>query len=59
MVFNKVGKLYMTDLKKYLDKHRYKPVKYTPGFLIQKYRPSYFTLIIHDFLIRYSGEQHA
>jgi hypothetical protein len=37
----------------------YYPARHTPRLWLQKTRPIYFTLVVHDFVVKYTGKQHA
>ena len=46
-------------LEKWLEKEHYFQSKTTPGFWKYKWRPISFSLIVHDFGVKYVGEEHA
>ena len=55
----KSGRIAHDRFKNHLDKHRYQPVKVSPGLWDHKYRPIYFTLNVDNFGIKYVEKQHA
>ena len=46
-------------LKERLTDHGYYEVPHTPGLYTPKTRPIWFTLVVDDFDIKYSGKEHA
>ena len=53
------GKLAHDLLKKHLDKADYFPVQFTSGLWRHVWRPVTFTLVVDDFGIKFTGDNHA
>jgi hypothetical protein len=53
------GRLASDDLKPHLQKWGYHECPRTPGLFKHEHRPIMFVLVVDDFGVQYTGQEHA